>query len=242
VVGRNQNIFEEVNLKYCVENNIDISRRISGGGTVFHDLGNINWSFITAFSMQKVNNYDWAAGQIMDFLSQYNLSPYLTSRNAIEINNLKLSGQAQFTNRKNILSHGTLLIDTDLSFMQPSIEIGNEKDIQSKASKSVRSVTKNLANMLNQNIQAKEVMHDLANFISNEKVDFDLSDFDANQLKHDQWIYSRSPKFTVKHDVLGEELIFTVVKGKIESIANKKGFQINESPLINMFYKDYLFK
>ena len=241
-MGRNQNIFEEVNLKYCIDNHIEVARRISGGGTVFHDLGNINWAFITSFSTKKVNNYEWAAAKIMDFLKEYHVEPYLTPRNAIEVDGVKLSGQAQFTNRKNILSHGTLLVNSDLSIMQPAIEILNEDKIQSKASKSVRSITKNLASILNQELEAKSLMSDLAAFYNFEVLEFDLKDFEADRLNNDDWIYKRSPKFTVEHFEAGEECQFLVQKGIIESVVNKKGFQINESPFLKIFYKDYLFK
>lgn len=219
-----------------------MARRISGGGTVFHDLGNLNWCFISSFSTQKVNNYKWAAQTIIDLLKYYELNPYLTDRNAIEVNQVKLSGQAQFTNRKNILSHGTLLVNSDLNIMQPSIEINQDTKIESKASKSVRSITNNIATLLNSNITPVEVIQDIKTKFDFELINFDLINFNSENLIGNEWIYSRSPKFTVEHKVKDEELKFTVVKGFIESVENKKGYQINDSPLKNVFYKDYLFK
>lgn len=242
VVGRNQNIFEEVDLKYCKRNNIDIARRISGGGTVFHDLGNLNWAFITDFCTKKVNNYDWAASKIMNLLADYSLVPYLTERNAIEVDGVKLSGQAQFTNRKNILSHGTLLVNSDLSLLQKAIEIENPDAIQSKASKSVRSKTGNLETLLHRKITPFQVIDDLKDFYNLEIIDFSLIDFNSNLLNNEEWIYTRSPKFTVTHTVNNEDYKFTIIKGIIETVENKKGHQLNDSPLLNVFYKDYLFK
>lgn len=242
MVGRNQNLFEEVNLHYCQKNNIDVARRISGGGTVFHDLGNLNWSFISAFSTEKVNNYQWAAKTIMDLLLSYGLKPYLTDRNAIEVHQVKLSGQAQFTNRKNILSHGTLLVNSDLSFMQASIEIDNEDKIKSKASKSVRSKTENLASLLKKEITPLHVIEDIQLNFDFKLINFDFKDFDSQRLLTNEWIYSRSPKFTVLQLINNEEFKLTVVKGYIESVENKKGHQINDSLLKNIFYKDYFFK
>lgn len=242
VVGRNQNIFEEVNLSYCKQNNIEVARRISGGGTVFHDLGNLNWSLISSFSTDKVNNYVWASKTIFDLLKSYHLAPYLTDRNAIEVNQVKLSGQAQFTNRKNILSHGTLLVNSNLKLMQPSIESLNEDKIQSKASKSVRSITENLSTLIQSEITVFDVISRMENDFNFDKINFHLNEFNPQSLTGIDWVYARSPKFTVLHQVGDEEVKLTVVKGKIENIENKKGYQLIDSPLRNILYNDYLLK
>ncbi|MGB1248722.1 MAG: lipoate--protein ligase family protein [Chitinophagales bacterium] len=158
VVGRNQNIYEEVNLEYCKKNNINICRRVSGGGTVFHDMGNLNWCFITSFDGKKVNQYEYFAKPIIAVLKKLGLHAHLDERNAIRVDKLKVSGQAQFTNRKNILSHGTLLINSTLDFMQKAIEIDRNTIIKSKAAKSVRSQVANLSTLLNREIANQEII------------------------------------------------------------------------------------
>ena len=80
VVGRNQNVFQEVNLEYCFKNNIDVCRRVSGGGTVFHDLENLNWTFITKFENKKVNNYKAFSEPIINILKQIGLDAFLKQK------------------------------------------------------------------------------------------------------------------------------------------------------------------
>ena len=150
VVGRNQNIYEEVDLKYCKSENIDICRRISGGGTVYHDLGNINIAFFSSSQMNKVNSYSYFMQYLFEFLKLKGLDPYLNERNSIYIGDKKIGGNAQFTNKNNILSHCTLLFKSDLEKLEKSIGSPFNK-IESKASKSVRSSVINISELINVN-------------------------------------------------------------------------------------------
>ena len=146
VVGRNQNVFQEVNLRYCKEHNIEICRRVSGGGTVFHDVENVNWTFISKFETDKINDYKVFASSIIKVLQKLKLKAYLNDRNAIMVDSYKLSGQAQFTNRKNILSHGTLLYNSDIEKLNNATTLKN-KVVKTKATKSVRSKVKTIKDL-----------------------------------------------------------------------------------------------
>ncbi|MCB9226211.1 MAG: lipoate--protein ligase [Chitinophagales bacterium] len=239
VVGRNQNIFEEVDIAYCLKNNIQICRRISGGGTVFHDKGNLNWAFITKNDIKKVNNYTWAVKPLFSILKKIGLSPYLTQRNAIEIDGYKISGQAQFTNKKAIISHGTLLVNSHLEFMQKAIESPLELSIKSKASKSVRSKVKNVSELLEKsNITALELLEMFKEVGKIYPLNF--NEIDSSFFQSEEWIYNRSPKFSLKYKMNNEDFILQVEKGKIVSILNKKGLPIIDSPYKNMNFLAFL--
>ncbi|MFT4970468.1 MAG: lipoate-protein ligase A [Chitinophagales bacterium] len=240
VIGRNQNIFQELNLRYCRLNKIEITRRISGGGTVFHDEGNLNWTHITQFDTKKVNKYTWAAGPIIQLLESYGLQATLTERNAIEVDGCKLSGQAQFTNRRNIMSHGTLLINSNLSALQGAIEADSTLKIESKASPSVRSHTGNLSKLLNQDIKPDEVIKRLI-ALGDFKVINELdAQLDLTKLKQDSWIFERSPKFNAQHTIDGQVIHFFVEKAKIKEVKNGKGHLLQDSPFLNQTYEKFL--
>lgn len=240
VVGRNQNIFEELNLSYCKEQGIEICRRISGGGTVFHDMDNLNWTIISSFSSAKVNVYTWAAEPVLQVLKSYNLTAYLTPRNAIEVDGWKLSGQAQFTNRKNILSHGTLLVNSQLSQLQPAIEKNENLKIISKAAPSVRSRTKNLADFLAREISVKEVIDRLLQNEDCKLAELPHKSIDKQYFKSFEWLWARCPKFDAFHVLNNEELKLRVEKGIIVACENKKGYLVKDSLLLNQTYENFL--
>lgn len=242
VVGRNQNVFQEVNLKYCKENNIRISRRVSGGGTVFHDLENLNWTFITGFDNKKVNNYAHFAQPIIATLETFGVEAYLNKRNAIMVGQTKVSGQAQFTNRSNILSHGTLLIGSDTTKLQESITLRNKK-VTSKASPSVNSVVKNLKeicteeisieifkNALLKNCDIQEVFS-IENLAIKKKIKEIETTYQTNK-----WIYERSSKCVIEEEIKGEWFQFEIIDAKVKAIKNKKGEEINQHPFLNKLY------
>lgn len=239
VVGRNQNIFEEVNIPYCFKNNIQICRRISGGGTVFHDKGNLNWAIISKNDIKKVNNYNWAVAPLFTMLKKMGLNPYLTQRNAIEIDGYKISGQAQFTNKNAIISHGTLLINSNLQFMQKAIESPLEISIKSKASKSVRSRVKNLNQLTNKsNLTAPKVLEMFKDFGKEYPLNF--NEIDSSVFQSEEWIYNRSPKFSMVYKMDNIDYTLQVEKGQIVNVLNKKGLSVSDSPYKNISFLAFL--
>ena len=247
VVGRNQNVFQEVNLRFCKANNIQICRRVSGGGTVFHDLENLNWTFISKFELNKVNNYKIFAEPIINVLKKLGLDAKLNERNAIMVGETKVSGQAQFTNRKNILSHGTLLINSDTKKLNHSITLKNKK-VTSKASPSVRSTVKTIVDLLNDEISIKYVsdlilkecaasssLVDIESTPIQEKIKTLETTYQTNK-----WLYERSSKCIIEENIDGEDFILEIEKAKIVSVKTKKGEEKNQHPFLNMFYTNLL--
>lgn len=238
VVGRNQNLLAEVNLAYCKSNKIHICRRVSGGGTVFHDFGNLNWCIISKFDFKKVNRYEYFASSIIDLLKSYHLEAYLNDRNGIEINGLKISGQAQFTNKTNILSHGTLLINSNVEKLQPAIFPLSNIEVETKASKSVRSKVLNLKDLLG----ATFSMDDFMQRMSMNKVNYPFTDETIlaikeieEKYKSDEWIFNRSPKCSIRWE---SDMVLYIEKGKIIRVENKSGQIQKNHPLLDTYYKD----
>lgn len=224
VVGRNQNIYEEVDLKYCKSENIDICRRISGGGTVYHDLGNINIAFFSSSQMNKVNSYSYFMQYLFEFLKLKGLDVYLNERNSIYIGEKKIGGNAQFTNKNNILSHCTLLFKSDLEKLEKSIS-SPFKNIESKASKSVRSSVINISELIN-NITINEFIIELSSYfqrINKYKIVI-LNDESIKKINYIyiakfetfSWIYARSPKCKI----IQNDEIFEIENGIITSSTN----------------------
>jgi len=242
VIGRNQNVFQEVNLEFCKKNDIQICRRVSGGGTVFHDLGNLNWSFISKFDTSKVNNYQIFSSSIIKVLKQLGLKAYLNDRNAIMVDSYKISGQAQFTNRKNILSHGTLLFDSNIERLNKST-INKDIVVNTKATKSVRSVVKTLKELSSIDSNIKNII----NLIVDENIIIEQLDVSSiniykkiqeieKKYKTHKWIYERSSKCVIEQIYNNEKLFLHIEKAKIVSIKNKKGKDLNLHPFLNMLY------
>lgn len=149
VVGRHQNIFEEVNYPLCIEFNLPVVRRISGGGTVYHDEGNVNFSFITRYEKHKFNNYQYFNTPILKVLHSLGIKAELNGRNDIVVNQKKISGNAQFTSKDRMFSHGTLLYSADLERIHSLLHHPSGA-IQSRAIKSVRGNVANIYQLMNQ--------------------------------------------------------------------------------------------
>ncbi len=140
VLGRNQNIYAEVNLPFCRKENIQIVRRLSGGGTVYHDEGNINFCFI---SPKTSNPLDYnPLSQIVESLAQLGISATVGTRKDLYINNKKITGTAVHSSGTHVLFHGTLLYDTHLDRLETALT--SPYLSESKAVKSVRSTVTNI--------------------------------------------------------------------------------------------------
>ncbi len=142
VVGKNQNIKTELDIEYASEHGIHIARRITGGGAVYHDLGNINYSFISSTGKEGID-FEYFTKPIIDTLKNIGVNAELTGRNDIEVDGKKISGNAQYTKNGRTLHHGTLLFNTDLSVLDKVLHVDDEK-VSSRAIKSMRSRVANL--------------------------------------------------------------------------------------------------
>lgn len=147
IIGRNQNTLEEINREYVEAHGIHVVRRLSGGGAVYHDLGNLNFSFITHSADENFHNFRKFTAPVIRVLQSLGVPAELGGRNDILAGGRKISGNAQYIAAQRMVSHGTLLFDSDLSHVAEALNVKASK-IESKGIKSVRSRVTNIVEFL----------------------------------------------------------------------------------------------
>ncbi|PKP13329.1 MAG: lipoate--protein ligase [Bacteroidetes bacterium HGW-Bacteroidetes-3] len=208
IIGRSQNTLEEINHEYVEKNHIHVVRRISGGGAVYHDFGNLNFSFITNHDTTRLSNFKKFTEPVINVLSKMGVKAELKGRNDILVNDKKISGTAQFSTGKRMVSHGTLLFDTDLGEVANALQVKMNK-IESKGHRSVRSRVANISEFLDKQIKIEEFRTLLLEGLYEEREAFETYHLtpkewqSVNQLKEEKydswdWNYGRSPKFNIQ--------------------------------------------
>lgn len=144
IIGRNQNAFAEIDGAYVRERGIHVVRRRSGGGAVYHDAGNLNFSFITDYSPERLNNFRFFTGPVVRVLQELGVDAALQGRNDVVVDGRKVSGNAQFAKPRRMFSHGTLLFNTDLGEVARALNVKPRK-LQSNGRNSVRARVANIA-------------------------------------------------------------------------------------------------
>ena len=155
IVGRHQNTGAEINEEFVKEKNIKVVRRLSGGGAVYHDLGNLNFTFIVdAQPGQKVDLRKFCQ-PIADTLHNLGANATVDGRNDILIDGMKVSGNAQYVRQGRVMHHGTILFDSDMSVLGQALRPDPAK-AQAKGVKSVRSRVTNVRYCLNHDMTIEE--------------------------------------------------------------------------------------
>lgn len=121
VVGKHQNMMAEVSYPYLLDSKIPVVRRLSGGGTVVHDAGNVNFTIIATGTSSRVVDFRRFITPIIDFLNFRGVPATLSSRNDILVDGMKVSGNAEHVYKNRVLHHGTLLFSSDLNRLRSSI-------------------------------------------------------------------------------------------------------------------------
>ncbi|MCY8032718.1 lipoate--protein ligase LplJ [Bacillus sonorensis] len=209
IIGKNQNTIEEINTKYVDENGIIVVRRLSGGGAVYHDLGNLNFSFITKDDGNSFHNFKKFTEPVVAALKRLGVDAELSGRNDLMANGRKISGNAQFSTRGRMFSHGTLLFDSEIEHVVSALKVKKDK-IESKGIKSIRSRVANISEFLDQKMTTEEFRELLLRYIFDTEGDipeYKLTDEDwkiINQISKERyqnwdWNYGKSPKFNLQH-------------------------------------------
>ncbi|MDC7236927.1 MAG: lipoate--protein ligase [Sphaerochaetaceae bacterium] len=226
IFGRNQSIFAEADTEFLKKNNISPVRRFSGGGAVFQDLGNLNFTFITK---EKNANPQKYLLTLEKALSDLNIKCEFSGRNDLLCNGKKFSGHAYYTDDDNYLYHGTIMVDVNLDILSKVLKPSFLK-LKSKGIDSVKSRVINLS-QINKDITTENVSNSLIKafkglFGDVEKIiQIDKNNFFAQmyqKISTDKWIYQESPQFSItieKKLNIGNVLVSSeVVDGIIKQI------------------------
>ncbi|WP_411842225.1 lipoate--protein ligase [Salinicoccus sp. HZC-1] len=230
IIGKNQNTIEEINEPYIKEHGIKVVRRVSGGGAVYHDKGNLNFSFITEDDGNSFHNFSKFTQPIVDALNDMGIPAELSGRNDLEINGKKVSGNAMFSQKGRMFSHGTLMLDSDISEVQNALKV-NPKKIESKGVKSVRGRVANINDFMDENLDIEKFKQKILEYIFDGEENIEeyvLTEEDWNKIyklseeKYQtwDWNYGKNPKYNynVSHKFTAGllDVRLDVKKGRIE--------------------------
>ncbi len=214
VCGKNQSIWAEANLRYCRENGISINKRLSGGGTVYHDLGNINFSYFTPRKSEWVSNFSIFNKPIIEFLKAQKIKAHSNDRNDILIDNFKISGNAQHLSGDQMISHATLLFNADLQNVSAALNHPWDK-VYSSAIQSKKVPVTNI-NQQGLDISVEEFIGLFLDHLSSHFNARTTSGFDKNSIAEinnkarakyadKNWVFGNSPKTSIELFILYEK-------------------------------------
>ncbi|MEO2077480.1 MAG: lipoate--protein ligase [Bacillus sp. (in: firmicutes)] len=209
IIGKNQNTIEEINTEYVESNGIHVVRRLSGGGAVYHDLGNLNFSFITKDDGESFHNFRKFTEPVVAALKSLGVNAELSGRNDLLAEGRKVSGNAQFSTRGRMFSHGTLLFNSEMDHVVSALKVKKDK-IESKGIKSIRSRVANISEFLPEEMDIQEFRSIILKHIfegKEEIPEYVLTEADwekIDQLSKEryqnwEWNYGKSPKFNLQH-------------------------------------------
>jgi len=207
IIGKNQNTLEEINEPYIRQKGIKVVRRLSGGGAVYHDEGNLNFSFITADDGNSFHNFKKFTQPIVHALREMGIDAALSGRNDILVGERKISGNAQFSQKGRMFSHGTLMLDADIDEVVNALKV-NATKIESKGIKSIRSRVANINEFLDKPLSMGSFKQMILEAIFKEQggiEEYVLTTADweiihrISREKYQQWEwnYGSSPKFNI---------------------------------------------
>lgn len=239
IIGKHQNAFEEINADYVKKHNINVVRRISGGGAVYHDLNNLNYTIIS--NEEKGVDFDFKtfSQPVIDTLKELGVTAEFSGRNDILIDGKKICGNAQAYIKGRIMHHGCLLFNTELSVLAKALEI--PKDIiSSNATKSVRSAVDNILPNLPNKISVEEfadklLAHMKRKFPAMKEYTFsqqELAEIEKNRASKFgtwEWNWGKSPKFDINRHS-------RYTAGKIQVFANVKNSMIENIKFYGTFF------
>lgn len=206
IVGKHQNTLEEINQDYVREHEIRVVRRLSGGGAVYHDLGNINYTFIVDAKGSKSLDFAVFCRQVVKALATLGVEAEVSGRNDITIGGKKFSGNSQYIKKGRIMHHGTIMFDSDLAVVAAALKVGKDK-FQSKGVKSVRARVTNVREHIQGDITLAQFWHVLRQFMVEEQnmTAYQLTGSDLAQIEELrqsryatwEWNYGVSPKYSI---------------------------------------------
>lgn len=211
IIGKHQNTLAEINVDYVKENKIDVIRRMTGGGAVFHDPGNLNFTFIKKGTTEKSVEFRKYTQPILDVLNSYGVDAIFEGRNDLTIKGKKFSGNAKLFYKDKILQHGTLLFSSKLPDLSDALKV-NPLKFQDKAIKSIRSRVTNISEHLTQALSLEEFEDSLIKHVRSMYADSRIYELNATDIKAiDQlvaekystwdWNFGASPKYNFQKSI-----------------------------------------
>ena len=233
VVGKHQNTIAEINIDFVNKYKLPVIRRISGGGTVYHDPGNLKFTFIRKGKKGQLVDYAKHTGPIIDALKNLFVDAILEGKSNLTIGGLKFSGNAEHIFKERILHHGTLLFNSNLDLLEESIKV-KHKDYQDQGVKSIRSAVTNIREHLQSPMSINEFRDFLLDYFLETFPDLDIRQLSkheqssiqelANQkYKTWDWNFAYSPKYKLHRELhLGNDTLvinLLVEQGMIRQIS-----------------------
>lgn len=231
VIGKYQNTVEEINADYVKEHGISVARRLSGGGAVYHDKGNLNYTIIVDQNEDFDFNFQYFARPLTRALQAFGIDAKFSGRNDVTIDGKKFSGNSQYVKRNRIMHHGCIMLDSNLSNVADALKV-KEIKMESKSTKSVRSrvttINANAETPISMETFKQELKKQVAE--GNPLEPYELTEADITEIKklRDEkyatweWNYGFSPEYTVRKEEKFPCGIVTahmdVEKGRIKEI------------------------
>lgn len=209
VVGRYQDLLEEVNMKYATEEDICIVRRNSGGGAVYHDLGNLNYTIILDEKKEENMDISGFMRPLLETVLALGIPAEISGRNDIKVKGYKISGNSLYISNGKVLLHGTVLINSDLQVLQ-RVLTRRSKVMDSKATRSIKSNVENLQALYGREIKVADFKRMFINqFLKGKEIPYGtLSEEDIDAIKNiaqkkymtKEWNYGKSPECDVIYE------------------------------------------